>query len=1042
MATLVSSPELIGRAPELLALRAALSRVAAGAPEIVIVAGESGIGKTRLVRELIESARADGMRVLVGGCLDLADDGLPYAPLTEALRGYLRDLPPATVETILGPARDEIARLLPGIGRVPGARAMTAEATGNQAVVTTAPPPDARSGLDQARLFGIVLELLGGLAAEAPTVLVFEDLHWVDRSTRDLVTFIARNLDRERLLLVLTARADEVGRGHPVGAWMAGLERDARTSRLDLGQLSLADVGRQVEVLLAAPASDAVVTRIHARSDGNPFFVEELVAAERRGEADDLPRTLAETLAGQLATLPEAAQRTIGIVALAGRPIDERLIAAVAETPEAQVREPVRTAVTSGILVADPSSGALRLRHALLAEVADASLLPAERRSLHERFATVLESTPALADPSPAGAAAELAHHWLAADRPAAAYRAALAAAEAAEGVYALGAAMRQYETAIELEARLSPSERAGPGLPDEIDLRRRAARVADDAGEDDLAIAWLEEAIALVDETVDPMRAGVLHSRLGYTLWAAERNEEAQAAHRTAVELVPAEPPTAARAQVLLGLGGWLMGAGRYGESRTFCEEAAACAVAVGALAEEGRARSNLGSDLASLGEIDAGIRELERARDIGRDHGLVDTLLPASANLAYQLIVADRFDDAVAAARDGAEAARTFGLERRFGPHFRATAIDALTRAGRWDEAEALARASIERQRSGLGTFYRDAAAARILGARGHLVEARALLEEPGRLPAGEIDADVGAYVQIAAGELAVDDGDLEAATAAVAAGLAHLDLSDDTVLVGPLAAIGLRAAADRAERARALRRPTDLAAAVADGGAAHERAEALWVANPPTAGSGLATRRLCDAEASRLGESSAPHAWLAAADAWAAIPMPYPAAYARFRAAEASLLAGDRGAAETELVAAHATAADLGAVPLLALIDGLARRARLAVGDRTAAGRTVAPPIDGTAEQPATPVPALAPDPAAAFTALGLSAREAEVLALVAAGRTNGQIATELFISPKTASVHVTHILDKLGVSSRIEAAMLAARAGLVAPPAERD
>jgi DNA-binding CsgD family transcriptional regulator len=156
-----------------------------------------------------------------------------------------------------------------------------------------------------------------------------------------------------------------------------------------------------------------------------------------------------------------------------------------------------------------------------------------------------------------------------------------------------------------------------------------------------------------------------------------------------------------------------------------------------------------------------------------------------------------------------------------------------------------------------------------------------------------------------------------------------------------------------------------------------------------------------------------------------------MPYPAAYARFRAAEACLLAGDRGAAETELVAAHATATDLGAVPLLALIDGLARRARLAVGDRTAAGRTVVPPTDGTTEQPATPVPAVAPDPAAAFTALGLSARESEVLALVAAGRTNGQIATELFISPKTASVHVTHILNKLGVNNRVEAATIAVR-----------
>jgi DNA-binding NarL/FixJ family response regulator len=155
-----------------------------------------------------------------------------------------------------------------------------------------------------------------------------------------------------------------------------------------------------------------------------------------------------------------------------------------------------------------------------------------------------------------------------------------------------------------------------------------------------------------------------------------------------------------------------------------------------------------------------------------------------------------------------------------------------------------------------------------------------------------------------------------------------------------------------------------------------------------------------------------------------------MPYPAAYARFRAAEAYLLAGARPQAETALADAHRTARSLGAVPLLALIDGLGRRARVALDAEVRPS-----PSDQTAASPpeaTTPAGRETP-----FAGLGLSVREAEVLALVAAGRTNGQIAKELFISPKTASVHVTHILDKLGVSSRIEAAMLAARAGLVAP-----
>jgi DNA-binding CsgD family transcriptional regulator len=212
--------------------------------------------------------------------------------------------------------------------------------------------------------------------------------------------------------------------------------------------------------------------------------------------------------------------------------------------------------------------------------------------------------------------------------------------------------------------------------------------------------------------------------------------------------------------------------------------------------------------------------------------------------------------------------------------------------------------------------------------------------------------------------------------------------------------------------------------------------ERADAVWSSAPPTGGSGLATRLTCDAEWGRLGGKTDPAAWMAAADAWAAIPMPYPAAYARFRAAEASLVASDRVAAEEALRAAARTARELGARPLLTLIDGLAQRARMTLDAPEAPSTTAADrkAVAAAAANEAKPRPA---------ETLGLSVRELEVLALVALGRTNGQIARELFISPKTASVHVTHILDKLGVSSRIEAAMLAARAGLTGPdPSDGD
>jgi len=1027
MAPRGSESALIGREPELAALVAALDRADAGASTIAIVAGDAGIGKTRLVDALADLARARGCRILVGGCLDLADDGLPYAPFIEGLRGLTRDLPPDHLRTLLGPASEDLRRLLPGLGP------LAESGPGSAAAPSPTGQPSGASSLDQARLYELVLGLLGSLAGEAPGLVVVEDLHWVDRATQDLIRFLARNLDRERVLVVLTVRTDGLARGDAVAAWLAGLERDPSTVRLDLDPLDLDTVGRQVEAVLGAPPDRELVERIHARSGGNPYFVEELLKLERSGGTGPLPRTLTETLSAQVAALPDASQAILGIVAVGGRAVDERLVAAVAEVPETAVREPIRNAIDQGVLVMDPGGETLRPRHALLAEVIEASLLPAERRAFHERYATVLTARPGLADPSPAGAAGELAHHWFAADRPIEAFRASIAAAFAAEAVYAYASALRQYERAILLEGRV---ERTA-GDPDAIELRRSAAQAADDAGETDRAIDWLRDALSRVDETTDRVRAGILHARLGYCLWIVGRNDDALVEHQTAVGLVPSDPSSAERARVLVGYSGWLMGAGRYRESASVAREALAAADVVGARMEEARARSNLGQDLVSLGEVDAGIAELEAARRIGAEVGPVDTLIVTSANLSYQLIVADRFDDAHAAATAGSETARAHGLERRFGPHFRATALDALFRAGRWDEAQTLADTSPKRHQGAIGAVYLDAAVARLIGARGETTPARALIDPLRELATGEMDADVAAFVWLVDAELANDEASPERATSAVTVGFAALAESDDTVLVGPLCAAGLRAAADRAERARALRRPIDIAAAETDGAAVRERVEALWAATPPSIASARACQALCIAETGRLAAATDPAAWRAAGDAWATLPMPQPLAYARFREAEAWLIAGSRAEAEAALGTAVGLARELRAVPLLAAMDGLARRARLTVVPPVAVagvGATVAGEAAGAAGTPAGPPAAAPPD---APPDLGLSKRELEVLILVAAGRTNGQIAQELFISPKTASVHVTHILDKLGVSSRIEAAMIAARAGIGAP-----
>ena len=845
MAPRVTGPALIGREPELAALIAALDRAGAGEATIAIVAGDAGIGKTRLVDALVELARSRGCRVMSGGCLDLADDGLPYAPFIEGLRGLAREMPKAELRTLLGPAMDDLRRLLPGLGPIAGA----------SATPTQADAAGSTSSLDQARLYELVLGLLGSLANEAPGLLVIEDLHWVDRATQDLVRFLARNLDQERVLVVLTVRSDALDRGDPVAAWLASLERDPAAVRLDLGPLDRDAVARQLAAGLEAPPSDDLIERIYRRSGGNPYFVEELTKRERAGGTGPLPRTLTETLTAQVAALPDASQSMLGIVAVGGRAVDERLIAAVADVPEKAVREPIRTAIDRGVLVLDPGGGSLRPRHALLADVIEASLLPAERRAYHERYAVVLTERPELADPSPAGAAGELAHHWFAADRPSEAFRASVEAAAAAEAVYAYSSALRQYERAIELEPRID----RGDGDPDAIDLRRAAAARRRRRGR-------YRSRDRVVRGCARPDRRGSRADARRHAPWPArlqpvagwtERGRAHPSTSRRSAWSRPTRP-SAERARVLVGYSGWLMGAGRYGESAVVAREALVAVEAAGARLEEGRARSNLGQDLVSLGEMDAGIAELEAARQIGDEVGSLDTSIVASANLSYHLIVVDRFDDAVAAATDGLETARAHGLERRFGPHFRAAALDALFRAGRWNEADALVGTTSKQRVGAIGAVYLDAATARFIGARGDAARARAIIDPLAALATEDIDADVDAFVRIVDAELAIDEDRPERATTAVTAGLARLAEGDDKVLVAPLGAAGLRAAADRAERARALRRPADVAAAEEDGAALLGRLDALWEETPPTIASARGYQAWCAAEALRLAGS----------------------------------------------------------------------------------------------------------------------------------------------------------------------------------------
>ncbi|MEO5941592.1 MAG: LuxR C-terminal-related transcriptional regulator, partial [Candidatus Limnocylindrales bacterium] len=771
------------------------------------------------------------------------------------------------------------------------------------------------------------------------------------------------------------------------------------------------------------PIDDALADSIWRRSGGHPLFAEELLAAADEPGDGAPPPSLIDVLMTRVAALTPDTLSIIRTLAVAGRPIDGRLLGPLVGWTEGAVGAALREATTHGVLTA-LGGGRHSFRHELLREIVERDLSAGERREIHEAIAIQLVAHPELAGDGTAEMAAELARHWAAADRPLEAHATSLQAATAAEEVHAFGDAHRQLERAIGLEARLPVDDRPAP--EDRIDVRRRASTAADLDGVHERAIELIRDAIAL-DEAAgsDPLTAGILHARLGFLTWAGGDGEAALLEHRRAVELVPAQPPTVERAHVLGGLGGALMGLGRWPESRVVCQAAIDCAVRSGSVQEEARARTMLGSDLVALGEIEAGLDELRASHRLAGS-GPSELFVVSGHNLGLNLLAADRLDEALSAVSDAREAARAGGMERRFGMELAALHGDVLLRLGRWDEAETATAAGMALDPRGYRTAYLAVVRARLVARRGAPADARRLLDAIER---DRLDPDLAIFLAVVTSEVALLDGRPDDALATVADAIERFGPTGDVVWGVPLVAFGLRAAAEVAEARRAAHDEVSLAEVRA--AAAFLRDAAGILSDLVITASGAAWLATAKAETARLDGRVDPEPWARAIDAWDVARDAAEAAYARFRFAETALRQeGVKAAVGPELQAAWRAALSLGAPVLQAAIEVLARRARIALVAEAPGG---AVPVE---DETGAPAAAGRTRPAARPTH-GLSAREIEVLRLVAAGRSNGEIGDLLFITRKTAGVHVTHILDKLGVSNRVEAAMAAARLGLIEP-----
>ncbi len=1010
-----SAGRLVGRDGELTRLLGLLDDARAGRPAHALISGDAGVGKTRLVGELTVRAAERGFLVLSGRCAELGDS-IPYLPLADALREGSTGPAAAPLAEALA-ARPVLSRLLPD---------RPADLADGEI-----------SGLAQQQLFGAVLGLLAELAAAQPVLLILEDLHWADRSTRDLITFLSRVLHRERVAVVATFRTDDLHRRHPLRPVVAELLRLPSVAAIELGPLGYEDMSDHLTGLAPAPLDPAALHRIVTRAEGNPYYAEELLSATARpagplqagglvaelGPADPgagnlgppLPSGLAGLLLARVERLSAAAQQVLRAAAVAGRHIDDDVVRGASRLDEAGYEAAVREAVADQLLLPGPDG--YTFRHALIREALYADLLPGERTRLHARIAELLADPARLA--AVPGSAAELAYHCLACHDVTGAFAASIRAGQEAEQLAAPAEAHQHYDAALALWERVSDPDRlAGEGRGQ---LSLRSANCAASSGDVARAVQQIKRTRGFLTEWNDPVLTSRVHERLAYYLLEMEEPIEAEAAAATAASMLPGDPPSREHARALSTHAQTLMYSGDEIAAGRRAEEAAAAARAAGRPGVEADALVTLGLLAERDGSPERAIELFGQAYGQATAHAMLP-MLGVELRAAYQLSRArlERGDIAAAAeaAHEGVARAEVAGLQLApYGLDLQYMHYLTHFADGCWDHAQQLA--------DGFGLRVTTVAEARLSAmalfldvARGSpaVAERRAWLEP--FWPADGFTAYIGHGLLA---EHALWRGDHPTVLAEVATTLD--DWGSTAKGYAPpvirIAAIGLAARADRARRARAA---GDDAAAQAEVEAAEvlvdaAREGAAYPARPKfvlgVEGRGWAAR--AEAEWGRARGDNSPEAWQAVLAEFSP-DFVYEMARSRWRLAEALAEAGQRADAEREWGLAAATAAELGAAQLQAALDDLGRRARLG-------------PAAGSGSRAGAGAQAGAPDPLA-----GLTNREREVLRLLAAGRSNREIAATLFIAPKTASVHVSNIMAKLGAGSRTEAAAIALQAGL--------
>ena len=952
-------------------MRELLGDAEAGQPNVLLVSGDAGVGKTRLLTELAVEAAARGFTILSGRCAELAET-VPYLPLADALRSAAGDRLADALAT-----RPVLTRLLPD-------REITRQ-------------PGDLPGLAQQQLFGAVLGMLTELAQAQPVLLVLEDLHWADRSTRDLVTFLSRVLRQERIAVALSYRSDDMHRSHPLRPVVGELLRLPSVTAIDVGPLDPAAMAAHLTLLAAGHQDPGAIDRVIERAEGNPYFAEELLATSSAGS--ELPTGLADLLVARTIDLSPAAQQVLRVAAVTGRRIDDDLVMQATGLPTADYEAAVREAVAQQLLVPDGASG-LAFRHALLREAIYNDLLPGERSRLHARLAELLSDRP---DSS----AAELAVHCLASHDIPGAFAASVRAGQEAWRLAAPAEAHRHFDQALSLWERVPEPEKLGGMTRGKLAFK--SALSAADGGQAPLAVKQLRRLVSFVRDQPEQDLSLLcrVQERLAYFLLDLDEDAEAIASASAAVDVLPVDPPTWERAQALATHAKTLLSFSETGPARARAIEAEAAAQAAGAPWLEADALATLSTLSERAGLIADAKATGARALGLASSSEMPGVELRVRTLLARIQLESGDLAAASATAHLGVERAAQTGLSMApYGTDLQYLHYLSHYNDGDWDHAQQIADGfpvrvtSIYAARlSAMALFIDVARGSPTVAVRRGWLEPYMATDSLAEYIAEGLFAEDAYW----AGDLT---GALTAVKATIGAATAWGGEEYGPQVIRP-AAVGIAALADQARQARAAGQPADAlvaeAAVLADIARRGLNSQRRAAAAIGVDGRGWLAR--AEAELKRAADDNSPDNWRAVVETFGS-GFVYEAARSRWRLAEALAEAGDRDEAQRQWQLAVAAADNLGATRLRAALADLGRRARLGSSSRAVAGSPLSV----------------------------LTSRELEVLQALTAGRSNREIAAELFISGKTVSVHVSNILAKLGAASRTEAAAIAHDNGL--------